>query len=123
MTCKVHELRWCAREGNDFNRSFRFTDDNQEPIDLSGYTISCQLRSRPNQQGRLLVDLIAEGLMHVQGADPTWLELTIPASVVDSFNFRISFGDLRLYYNGRTVTPFAFRLEKQSGTSVQDGGA
>lgn len=115
MACKIPEFSWCAREGNDFGKAFRFLDENGETIDLEDYTIKCQLRARPNQQGRLLVDFIAEGFMKIRENDSTWLELYIPARVIDDFNFRMGFGDLRLVYHERTKTPFMFKLDITQG--------
>ena len=115
MACKIPEFSWCAREGNDFGKAFRFLDENGQTIDLKDYIIKCQLRARPNQQGRLLIDFIAEGFMKVRENDSTWLELYIPARVVDDFSFRMGFGDLRLVYNERTKTPFMFKLDITQG--------
>jgi hypothetical protein len=82
--------------GTDFSRTLTWTDSNNNPINLSGYTAACQVRDRA---GNLLIDFNVSGSITINGSAGQ-VTLALPNEFTSGLDFDTAYYDLKLTSTG-----------------------
>lgn len=94
MTAGIYNFT--IEQGADFSRTLAWTDSNNNPINLSGYTAKCQARDRNNN---VLIDFSTSGTISIAGSAGK-VTLTLPNAFTTGLSFDTANYDLKLTSSG-----------------------
>lgn len=85
------------KRGDTFQRNFTITDDDDNPIDLTGYT--CRLQIRENASRDAVLSATTSNYISITGASDNIITVVVPASLM-SFDARSYLWDLEVTSTG-----------------------
>lgn len=90
MTAGIYDFT--IEQGTDFSKTLTWQNPDGTPINLTGWTAACQIRSRA---GVLIVDFLISGSIVINGTAGT-VTLTLPNSVTTGLKFDTAKYDIKL---------------------------
>lgn len=90
-------------QGATFQMQLTWKDENGNPVDLAGFTARMQIRKRARAD-EVLAEATTENGYITLGGDEGTVEISVPASVTEDFDFKRGVYDLELESSGGIVT-------------------
>jgi len=98
---EIYDIR--IDQGATFQKLILWKDADGNPVDLTGFTARMQIRRRVHSD-EVLAEATTENGYIVFGDDQGTIEISIPASVTEGFDFKRGVYDLELESSGGIVT-------------------